>query len=193
MTDSDEKYPHSKLNILNDDAPVVLYCMGNIEALNQETIAIIGTREPDEIYKEPGMEIASLLAKNGFSIVSGLAMGCDTLGHIGALKSSGVTTAVLANGLDTIYPKENAHLANEIIDNDGCLVTEYPPYTKIERWYFPQRDRLQSALSDFFVCYCHRRKRRNYDYSKSRHQAKQADFYIFFQFMILLNLRGIKR
>ncbi len=149
LTYLDQKYPHSKLNILDDDAPVILYCVGNIESLNRDAIAIIGTREPDDIYKEPGIEIASFLAKNGYSIVSGLAVGCDTLGHVGALKSSGLTTAVLANGLETIYPKENAHLAKRIVDNDGCLVTEYPPYTKIERWYFPERDRLQAALSDF--------------------------------------------
>lgn len=83
----------------------------------------------------------------GFNIVSGLALGCDTVGHLGALDMNGTTTAVLAHGLDHVYPKENKYLADKILDNGGLLITEYPINQRPQPRFFIERDRIQAGLS----------------------------------------------
>jgi len=80
--------------------------------------------------------------------VSGLAKGCDTAGHVGALRAHGITTAVLAHGLDSIYPKENRSLAENILSNDGLLISEYLVGQKPIGSFFVERDRIQAGLSD---------------------------------------------
>ena len=87
------------------------------------------------------------LAESDICVVSGLAEGCDTAAHRGCLRGHGTTVAVMAHGLHTVYPASNRDLAEEIVANDGCLVSEYPPDTRAQRSYFVERDRLQSALS----------------------------------------------
>lgn len=132
-----------------DDPVILLYYRGNLEALKKPGIAVIGTREPTENGKKAGEYFSSILAKENFNIVSGLAIGCDTTGHKGALKVNGTTTAFLANGLDwnSIYPKENLGLAKQIVDNGGLLLSEYPIGQQCGRYALIARDRLQSALS----------------------------------------------
>lgn len=97
----------------NADAPLILFYRGNIKVLQMPGIAIIGTREPTEAGTQAGIYFAEKFAEQGFNIVSGLAIGCDTTGHQGALNVKGTTTAFLSNGLDweSIYPKENLELA----------------------------------------------------------------------------------
>lgn len=131
-----------------DDFPVVIYTMGNFSILTDlPGVAIIGTREPSLAGSVATTHIAEEFAKNGFNIVSGLALGCDTLAHRAALNVGGKTTAVLAHGLGTIYPPENRGLANEIVENGGLLLSEYPIGTKAQQIYFVERDRLQAGLS----------------------------------------------
>lgn len=131
------------------DAPLILYYRGNIKALELPGIAVIGTREPTPNGVKAGEYFAGEFAKQGFNIVSGLAVGCDTTGHIGALKVNGVTTAFLANGLDweSIYPKENLELAKQIVANNGLLLSEYPVGQICGRYGLVARDRLQAGLS----------------------------------------------
>ena len=86
-------------------------------------------------------------AKEGFVIVSGLANGCDTAGHIGCLKANGKTVATLPCGLDKCYPNDNNDLADEIVKNGGCLISEYKIGTNPSSENFIERDRLQAALS----------------------------------------------
>lgn len=143
----DEQYPDRLKRI--GDPPPVLFAKGNVDALNGEvSIAIIGTREPTEFGEKSGHRIAAFLACSGAVIVSGLARGCDTTGHRGCLDAGGKTVAVLAHGLDSVHPKENTTLANEIVTTGGCLVSEYATGTRPSRNFFVERDRLQSGLSD---------------------------------------------
>lgn len=142
----DEQYPEALRHI--SDRPVMLYAMGNLQALLQKpSVAVIGTRSPTDWGYRSGERIAMSFAEAGLNIVSGLAVGCDMAGHIGALKVNGTTTAVLAHGLQGIYPTANKLLAERILAEDGLLLSEYPVGTQPHKGYFVQRDRLQAALS----------------------------------------------
>jgi DNA processing protein len=123
-----------------------LYAKGNISLLCKQGVAIIGSRETDEAYFKIGIELGKELSNN-YVINSGLALGSDTAGHEGALLGTGQTVAILANGLNTIYPATNKKLASEILAKEGLLLSEYPPYSKIQPYFFTERDRLQAALS----------------------------------------------
>jgi DNA processing protein len=130
------------------DPPVVLYARGNIACLStQSAVAIIGTREPSTFGLAAAERIGAVLAGKGLVIVSGLALGCDAAAHLGCLKSNGHAVAVLAHGLDNVYPAQNRDLASHILDSNGCLISEYPPGTKPRGNFFIERDRLQSGLS----------------------------------------------
>jgi DNA processing protein len=145
-----EKYPTRLRNI--QDPPLVLYCKGNYESLNNNAAAaVIGTREPSDFGRKMAKRLGYLFASENFIVVSGLAVGCDTGGHEGCLLGKGITVAVLANGLNTIYPASNKDLAKKIIEAQGCLVSEYPPLTKTNRSSFVERDRIQAGLSDLVV------------------------------------------
>ena len=131
------------------DPPLVLYYRGDLHALERPGIAVIGTREPTRNGENAGLFFASEFAQRGYNIVSGLAIGCDTTGHKGALTVGGITTAFLANSLkwDDIYPKENLELAKEIVANGGLLLSEYHMGQTCGRYAFIARDRLQAGLS----------------------------------------------
>ena len=131
------------------DPPILLYYEGNIKVFERPGIAVIGTREPTVNGVHAGKYFSSEFAKNGYNIVSGLAVGCDAAGHQGALEAGGVTTAFLANGLDweSIYPKENLELARNIIEKGGLLLSEYPVGQSCGRYGLVARDRLQAGLS----------------------------------------------
>ncbi len=129
--------------------PLLLWYRGDISIIRLPAIAIIGTREATPEGISGGTYIAGEFAKQGFNIVSGLAIGCDTCGHRGALKVGGKTTAFLANGLDhsSIYPTENQDLAEQIVDNGGLLLSEYSVGQSVNRYSLVARDRLQAGLS----------------------------------------------
>ena len=129
------------------DPPIILFYKGNIKALSSPGLAVIGTRENTPGAEKAGIYLAEEFAKRGFCIVSGLALGCDTIGHRGALKAGGRTIAFLAHGLDTIYPAQNKKLAEEIIANEGLLLSEYPIGISVSRYNLVARDRLQAGLS----------------------------------------------
>lgn len=140
------KYPDLLRKIPNP--PIVLFALGNWSALVEKpTVAVIGTREPSAYGLKWGRRISVVLGEAGFSIVSGLAEGCDTVAHQGALDSGAPTVAFLAHGFGRIYPKSNERLAEQIIDSGGCLVSEYLPGTPARRSSFVERDRLQSGAS----------------------------------------------
>ncbi len=128
--------------------PLMLFIEGNLEALTgRPTVAVIGTREPSNYGLKWGRRIAQVLGEAGFSIVSGLAEGCDTVAHQGALDSKSPTVAFLAHGFGRIYPKSNEKLARQIVAEGGCLATEYLPGEPPRRSSFVERDRLQSGAS----------------------------------------------
>ena len=141
-----------------DDPPAVLYCRGNIRALNADkSVAVVGTRNPSPAGFAAGRNISRTVSEKGYVVVSGLAVGCDTAAHRGCLDAAGdggctdavgQTVAVLPSSPDNVYPLQNRELAEEIISRGGCLVSEYPPGTQLSRGLFADRDRLQSGLSD---------------------------------------------
>ena len=141
-----ENYPSKLKNI--KDAPNILFYKGNYNAVvNERSITIIGSRRASTKAKEISYEVARYFAKEGYTIISGLALGCDEYAHKGTLRENGSTVAVLASGLNQIYPLTNKELAKQIINNNGCLVSEYPIGTKCYRHNFVERDRIQSGLS----------------------------------------------
>lgn len=127
----------------------ILFCKGSTAGLNAaNTVAVVGTRTPTERGGEMARLIGRALAEKDVAVVSGLALGCDTEGHLGCLEAGGIGIAVLAHGLDQIYPKANTELAERLINGGGCLVSEYRPGIHPDRRKFAYRDRIQSGLSD---------------------------------------------
>ena len=119
----DDTFPNILRQTINEegklDPPLLLWYRGDLSIANLPGVAVIGTREATPEGIAGGTFLSGEFAKRGFNIVSGLAIGCDTCGHKGALKVGGRTTAFLANGLDhdSIYPEENQELAEEIVAN----------------------------------------------------------------------------
>ena len=143
----DNRYPSRLRNI--DDPPVVLFVRGQIEALHGvQSVAVVGTRNPTAYGERAAQSAGKLAAESGIVVVSGLALGCDAKAHEGCVESNGVGVAVLAHGLDRVYPAANRDLADRILDCGGCLVSELPVGVKPTRWAFAYRDRIQSGLSD---------------------------------------------
>lgn len=131
------------------DAPIVLFGMGHMEALNADTlVAVIGTRHPSKGFEAIAFETGAHLARRGVVVISGLAVGCDTMGHSGCVHEQGRGIAVLAGGLDKIHPNSNISLAGSLLDEGGCLLSEYPIGFTPRPNTFVDRDRIQSGLSD---------------------------------------------
>ena len=131
------------------DPPAILYVQGNVAAMSTtKSLAVVGTQEPTPYGKAVAKRSAKSAVEDGFSIVSGLARGCDTYAHVGCVEASGVGVAVLGAGLDRLYPASSQDLADKILENNGCLVSEYALGTKPTKWSFAERDRIQSGLSD---------------------------------------------
>ena len=125
----DEEYPKILKQIY--DAPISLYCKGNKYILNNTSIGIVGCRQATDYGKSSSKYFAYNLTKNNVNIVSGLAKGIDSYAHIGSIcaqmdKNCGKTVAVLGNGLDIVYPKENEILERKIVESGGAIISEYP-------------------------------------------------------------------
>lgn len=149
ITILDEKFP-SKLYTISD--PVLyLYYKGNIDLINTLSVAIIGTRNPNELSKENSYKLSSNLSKQGYTIISGLALGIDAIAHKSCVENKGKTIAVLPSGIDNIQPTSNRGLAEEIINSNGCLVSEYSIGTVLNKFNYAKRDRIQSALSNVII------------------------------------------
>ena len=143
----DAAYPTRLKDI--PDPPAVLFAKGNTDALNAPcSIAIIGTREPTSYGMEVARRGGRTASEASFTVVSGLAHGCDTYAHEGCVEVEGVGVAVLAHGLDHVYPAASRGLAAKLLELNGCLASEYPFGMKPARTAFAERDRIQSGLSD---------------------------------------------
>ena len=149
ITIDNENYPILLKQIY--DPPKVLYVQGNVEILNNPSIAIVGCRDNTEYGKKAATYFSYNLAKQNINIISGLAKGIDSFAHIGALQAEGKTIAVVGNGLDTVYPKENEDLVKRIINQGGAIISEYPIGTKPEKEHFPARNRIISGLSKAII------------------------------------------
>jgi len=145
----DPRFPKNMLRL--PSCPQAIYVRGSLPRV--KSVACIGTREATLFGRRAAAGIVGALSANGWSIVSGLAVGIDTACHRAALEAGGHTVAVLAHGLNMpVYPPENTGLAQEILSSGGALISEYPPDTRATRWSFVARDRLQAALSLATIC-----------------------------------------
>jgi DNA processing protein len=140
----DENYPRHLKNI--DQPPPVIYVRGELLPEDDWAVAIVGTRKVTSYGRQIAEELATFLAQNHVTVVSGLARGVDGIAHQSALKAGGRTIAVLGSGVDRIYPPENRRLAEEMV-NHGALVSDYPPGTPPDGTNFPPRNRIISGLT----------------------------------------------
>lgn len=145
---TDEKYPEKLKNI--DNAPYGLFYKGNIDLVNDYCISIIGTRNCTPYGEEVCKNISKEISINRVGIVSGGARGIDILGHKVCLENNGIPICVLGSGLLNYYPKENTKYFDAISEN-GCLISEYDIYTKPDKYNFPARNRIISALGDGLI------------------------------------------
>jgi DNA processing protein len=142
----DEGYPAQLKTI--PDPPAVLYVKGDASAFRTgRSVAVVGTREPTPYGEQVARRSGRTAAEHGLVVVSGLAHGCDTLAHEGCLEVQGIGVAVLAHGLEKVYPAANRSLATRLLECQGCLVSEYPIGMTPMRTAFAERDRIQSGLA----------------------------------------------
>ena len=131
------------------DAPPVLWVVGNPQALLRPKVALVGARNASSLGQRMARALAQGLAEQGFLVVSGLARGIDTSAHLAAL--SGGTAAVLAGGVDVLYPSENTRLAEDIVSKGGLRLSEQPMGMQPMARHFPVRNRIVSGLSQAVV------------------------------------------
>ncbi|MDE5094611.1 MAG: DNA-processing protein DprA [Trichodesmium sp. St11_bin5] len=147
-TPADPDYPRLLQEI--PTPPPLLYYRGIVDLQEilgiTPTVGIVGTRNPSEYGRRWTRKISSILAKSGFTIVSGLAAGIDTEAHSACLEVGGRTVAVFGNGVDIVYPRQNKSLAEQVV-KQGLAVSEYPAGTKPNSKHFPQRNRIIAGLS----------------------------------------------
>ncbi|MBU0479638.1 MAG: DNA-processing protein DprA [Proteobacteria bacterium] len=126
--------------------PALIYVRGSAASLSGPAISIVGSRAASSYGTRAAEDLAGQLARLGYTIVSGLALGIDTAAHRGALQAGGKTIAVLGCGVDIVYPRQNLKLYGDIQGN-GAVISEYPFGTKPESFRFPGRNRIISGLS----------------------------------------------
>ncbi|WP_295590710.1 DNA-processing protein DprA [uncultured Methanobrevibacter sp.] len=155
ITFLDDNYP-KKLLDMEKDKPLILYVKGNVDALKEPNIAIIGTRKPlDDSEKFEEKIVNNIINGSNRIVVSGLALGCDKIAHQTTVEENKITIAILPSGVNVITPASNKKLAEEILLNNGCLVSEYEPNEKLSRGNYIDRDKIVAAFCDAtFVVEC---------------------------------------
>ncbi len=145
ITIEDDRYPNQLKEIKNP--PKQLYVRGNVKLLKSNIISMIGSR----LCSENGVKLAEQFSRGlvyqGLTVASGMALGIDTIAHKTTLQEKGKTIAVLGNGFKHIFPKENIELYQQIIENEGVVITEYPPEEKAKSDNFLARNRIVSGLA----------------------------------------------
>lgn len=142
----DPSYPSPLHEVFN--RPALLFLSGEWrEETDRWGISVVGTRQPSSDGMRRAARLARELSEAGYPVVSGLAYGIDTIAHRSALDAGGRTLAVMGTGLDHVYPRSSAGLAEEIVTSGGALVTQFFPHQKPARWTFPMRNAVMSGLS----------------------------------------------
>jgi DNA processing protein len=145
LTLADRYYPKRLLEI--EHPPPILYAKGNLQVLQRPGLAVVGSRHATAQGEATAEEFAASLCQAGLSVISGLALGIDGAAHRGALKADGATIAVVATGLDIVYPARHKALAHQIVQH-GLMLSEYAPGTPSISYHFPRRNRIISGLSE---------------------------------------------
>ena len=140
----DNRYPYLLKQIYNP--PILLYYKGNCN-FDTNSIAVVGSRRTTKYGSSTAKKMCYQLALRGINIISGMATGIDSFAHQGCIDANGFTTAVLACGVDHPYPASNIKLYNDILENKGLIISEYPPGTLPLKHHFPLRNRIISGLS----------------------------------------------
>ena len=178
----DDDFPKIAGKIPPADHPVVLFYKGDIKLIGTQNnnVAVIGVLTPLGDVEQREREVVKMLVDKGVTIVSGLALGCDSISHDETLRNNGKTVAVLPSPLNDIMPKSNLRLANEILESGGLLVTEY--YEPISSKYelssrYIKRDRLQAMFSKCVLLAASYAENRDGKDCGSRHALKKAKEY----------------
>lgn len=145
----DSDYP--QLLSATDDDPSLLWVKGTLSSTPENSVAVIGTRKPTHHGELIARRIADYFVEQKWSVVSGLAIGCDTAAHESALDTGGHTVAVMAHGLQMVSPAANKKLADRILSKGGALVSEYSLGQSVKSFNFVKRDRTQAGLSQGVV------------------------------------------
>ena len=152
-------YPHDLKKI--KDRPEVLYYRGNIDILNEhKSIAVVGSRKISAVGAKLAYNAGSIIGKNGFNLVNGLALGCDAEALKGALAAGGKCAVVLPCGINEIYPKSNQWIAEEVLKQGGCLISEYPEGTSFRaarptsKWHVSGGSGSRSYGKKWYYAYC---------------------------------------
>lgn len=140
----DDDYPQNLKNIY--DAPVILYYYGTLNEKDRYSISIVGTRTPSDYGRKICSEISKELSKRGILVVSGLAIGIDSIAHNSCIESGGLTYAVLGSGVDNLYPPDNKILYEKIKEH-GAVLSEFDLGSKAEKVNFPRRNRVVSGIT----------------------------------------------
>lgn len=149
VTPDHQVYPHSLRSIR--DYPLVLYVKGHLpDCMNNMLTAVVGTRSMSDYGRKIAYAIGAGLAFGGSFVVSGMALGSDSMALIGALEAGGTVIAVLGSGTDVIYPREHKDIYRKILER-GAVISEYPPGTPPAGRHFPVRNRIMSGLADATV------------------------------------------
>ena len=141
----DEQYPELLKNI--NKPPSILYIEGDLETLKNKSVTVIGSRNMSEYGKKITQKLVKDLTNYNMCIISGMAIGIDSVAHKTCLENGGKTIAVLGSGHNKIFPPENINLYKKIVQSGGCVISEYSPNTVAKKEYFPQRNRIVSGLS----------------------------------------------
>lgn len=152
----DDNFPPYRGKVKNSEQPIVIFYRGDLSLLNtnNKNVAVIGLLNPDRNTVIIEQEVVAELVKNGTTIISGLALGCDSIAHKRALSSSGKTVAILPGPLNNILPATNKILAGEIVNKSGLLITEYYENAKSKMELggrYQERDRLQALFSNSII------------------------------------------
>lgn len=145
VTFENEKYPPLLKQIY--DPPLVLFVKGDVENLIKNQIAVVGSRNASIQGRETAQRFAQELAQHGAVITSGLALGIDAAAHKGALAACAPTIAVIATGIDKVYPSRHKALVQKILASDGTIISEFIPGTPPKTGHFPKRNRIISGMS----------------------------------------------
>jgi DNA processing protein len=144
LTLADALYPKTLLDIA--DPPLIVYAKGQLDLLSGRSLAVVGSRNATTQGMVNAEQFSAALSEAGLTIISGLALGIDTAAHIGGLRGTGSTVAVIGTGADIVYPARNRALAHRIAEG-GCIVSEYPLGMPAIAANFPRRNRIISGLA----------------------------------------------